>query len=127
MYERESRYVMIEIFWLCYLGFLAIAAIGIFLKDGYKTSFGKIDFVFSFITWIGLFCYVTNQQFLPLVVWKFVFIFGLLFDVVFGYKKFNEELRYESAPLYVKLAIFGIMSFILIGPLYVGLFNYAFK
>ncbi|WP_409370171.1 hypothetical protein [Lysinibacillus sp. 38-6] len=118
---------MIEIFWLCYLGFLAIAAIGIFLKDGYKTSFGKIDFVFSFITWIGLFCYVTNQQFLPLVVWKFVFIFGLLFDVVFGYKKFNEELRYESAPLYVKLAIFGIMSFILIGPLYVGLFNYAFK
>ncbi|MFJ7665848.1 hypothetical protein ACIQXI_01995 [Lysinibacillus sp. NPDC097195] len=119
--------MMIEIFWLCYLGFLAIALIGIFLKEGYKTSFGIVDFVFSLITWIGLFCYVAHYQFLPLVVWKLVFIFGLLFDVGYSYKKFNEEVRYDGEPFYVKLAIFGITLSILIGPLYVGLFNYAFK
>ncbi|MGY3189810.1 hypothetical protein [Lysinibacillus sp. RS5] len=118
---------MIDIFWLCYLGILAIASIGILIKDGYKTTFGVLDFVFSFVTWIGLFGYVTNNQILTPIVWKFVFIIGLLFDIVFGFKKFNEDINYDGEPLYFKLAIFVITFIIFIGPLYFGLFNYAFK
>lgn len=58
---------MIDIFWLCYLGILATAAIGILIKGGY------------------------NQILTPLV-WKFVFVIALLWDAIISFKKFNEEL-----------------------------------
>lgn len=118
---------MIDIFWLCYLGILATAAIGILIKDGYKTPFGKLDFVFSIITWIGLFGYVTNNQILTPLVWKFVFVIGLLWDAIISFKKFNEEIKDDDEPQAIKLAIFGFTLLILLGPLYFGLFNYAFK
>lgn len=118
---------MINIFWLCYLGILAIAAIGTLIKGAFKTTFGKIDFVFSIITWIGLFGYITNTQILNPLIWKFVFVSGLLWHLIFGFKKFNEELKDDDEPQSIKLAIYGITLIILIGPLYFGLFNYAFK
>jgi hypothetical protein len=118
---------MIDIFWYCYLGILAIAAIGILITS-YKTTLGIVDFVLSVITWIGLFGYVTNNQFLTPLVWKFVFVIGLLWDVFFSFKKFNEGAKYDDdTPQSIKLAIIGITLIILVGPLYFGLFNYSFK
>ncbi|MBV7509631.1 hypothetical protein KW850_31410 [Bacillus sp. sid0103] len=118
---------MIHIFWYCYLGILAIAAIGILISH-YKTTLGILDFVFSIITWIGLFGYVTNTQLLNPLVWKFVFVSGLLWDVFFSFKKFNERVKDDDdTPQSIKLAIIGITFIILVGPLYYGLFNYAFK
>ena len=117
---------MIYIFWLCYLGILAITALVILIKVGYKTTFGILDFIFSIVTWIGLFGYVTNNQILIPLVWKFIFVSGLLLDCVFGFKKFNEELN-DDEPKSTKLVIFGITFIILFGPLYFGLFNYAFR
>lgn len=118
---------MIYIFWLIYLGILAIAAIGILIKAGYKTKADKLDFLFSIITWIGLFGYVTDNQILTPLVWKFVFVCGLLWDVIFGFKKFQEEASYKEIHESIRLVIFGFTLIILIGPLYFGLFNYAFK
>ncbi|MGE6684490.1 hypothetical protein [Paenisporosarcina sp. NPDC076907] len=119
---------MIDIFWYCYLGILAIAAIGI-LVTRYKTPLGILDFIFSIITWIGLFGYVTNTQILNPLVWKVVFVSGLLWDVFFSFKKFNEEVKDDDddTPQSIKLAIIGITFIILVGPLYFGLFNFAFK
>lgn len=118
---------MIYIFWLIYLGILAIAAIGILITAGYKTTAAKLDFLFSIITWLGLFGYVTNTNFLTPLVWKFVFVSGLLWDVIFGFKKFQEESSYKEIPESIRPVIFGFTLIILIGPLYFGLFNYAFK
>jgi len=123
---ERKQVKMIDIFWLCYLGILAITAFVILIKVGYKTTFGILDFVFSIITWIGLFGYVTNNQILTPIVWQFVFVSGLLMDFVFGFKKFNEGVN-DDEPQSVKLIIFGITFIILLGPLYFGLFNYAFK
>jgi hypothetical protein len=118
---------MIDIFWYCYLGILAIAAI-VILITGYKKPLSILDFVFSIITWIGLFGYVTNTQILNPLVWKFVFVSGLLWDVYFSFKKFNEEVEDDDdTPQSIKLAIIGITFIFLVGPLYFGLFNYAFK
>ncbi|HWK21652.1 MAG TPA: hypothetical protein VNS08_01355 [Ureibacillus sp.] len=118
---------MIYIFWLIYLGILATAAIGFLIKGGYKTTVTKLDFVFSIITWIGLFGYVTNNQILTPFVWKFVFVGGLLWDVIFSFKKFNEEVTDEEIPKFIKPIIIVITLIICVGPLYYGLFNYAFK
>ena len=117
---------MIDIFWLCYLGILAITAFVILIKVGYKTTYGILDFVFSIVTLIGLFGYVTNNQILTPIVWQFVFVSGLIMDFVFGFKKFNEGVN-DDEPQSIKLIIFGITFIILLGPLYFGLFNYAFK
>jgi hypothetical protein len=119
--------MMIDIFWYGYLGLLAIAAIGMLITGGYRTTGTKLDFVISIITWLGLFGYVTSNQILTPLVWKFVFVFGLLWDVIFSFKKFLEETKYDDKPLSVRLAIIGITLLILLGPLYYGLFQYAFK
>lgn len=117
---------MITIFWLFYLGVLAIGTIGIIFK-GFKTSFEIFDFIFSVITWIGLFGYVTNNQILTPLLWKCVFVIGLLWDFVFGFKKFNEEVIHDDGPQAIKIVIFGLTSIFFVGPLYLGLFIYAFK
>lgn len=118
---------MIDILWYCYLGFLAIAAIGILIVS-YKKTLGILDFIISIITWIGLFGYVTNKQILFPLVWKIVFVAGLLWDVYFSFKKFNEEVNDDDeTPKSIKYCIIGITFIILIGPLYFGLFHYAFK
>jgi hypothetical protein len=119
--------MMIDIFWYGYLGLLAIAAIGMLITGGYRTTGTKLDFVISIITWLGLFGYVTSNQILTPLVWKFVFVFGLLWDVIFSFKKFLEETKYDDKPLSVRLAIIGITLLILLGPLYYGQFQYAFK
>lgn len=116
---------MIDILWFCYLGFLAIAAI-VILITAYKSPLGILDFIFSVITWIGLFGYVTNNQILTPLVWKIVFVIGLLWDLLFSIKKFNEEVKDDVEPQSIKLAILGITLIILLGPLYFGLFQYAF-
>lgn len=118
---------MIDILWICYLGILATAVIGMIINGKYNTALGKLDFVFSVITWIGLFGYVTNNQILTPLVWKIVFICGLLWDVIFSVKKFNEEVKDDNEPLTVKLTILIITLIILMGPLYYGLYQYAFK
>ncbi|WP_342433399.1 hypothetical protein [Neobacillus sp. FSL H8-0543] len=117
---------MRDILWFCYLGILAIASIGMLINGGNKTYLGKLDFVFSFITWIGLFGYVTDNQILTPLVWKIVFVCGLFWDVILSFKKFNEETRYEAETQSIKLLIFVIPLIFLLGPLYFGLFNYAF-
>ena len=118
---------MIYIFWLIYLGVLGTAAIGLLIKGGYKTTAAKLDFVFSIITWIGLFGYVTNIQILTPLVWKFVFVIGLLWDIIFSFKYVNKEETYEEIPKSIRPIIVGITLIVFVGPLYYGLFQYAFK
>ncbi|KKI92444.1 hypothetical protein WQ54_09610 [Bacillus sp. SA1-12] len=114
-------------FWYCYLGFLAIAAVGILLTS-FKSPLGILDFVISIITWIGLFGYVTDTQILNTLVWKIVFAGGLIWDVYFSFKKFNEDVKLDDdTPQSIKLAFIGITLILLLGPLYLGVFNYAFR
>jgi hypothetical protein len=125
--REKAGEMMIDILWYGYLGLLAIAAIGTLITVGYRTTGTKLDFVFSIITWLGLFGYVTSNQILTPLVWKFVFVFGLLWDVIFSFKKFLEDTKYDDKSLSVRLAIIGITVLISLGPLYYGLFHYAFK
>ncbi|MDQ0859717.1 hypothetical protein [Bacillus sp. V2I10] len=118
---------MLNILWSIYLAFLGITAIGLLVKGSYNTTVAKLDFVFSIVTWIGLFGYVTNNQIFTPLIWKFVFVGGLIWDVVFGIKKFNEETVNEDIPPAIRTVIIVCLLLILIGPLYFGLFNYAFK
>jgi hypothetical protein len=118
---------MIYIFWLIYLGILGTTAIGFLIKGEYKTKAAKVDFVFSVITWIGLFGYVTNNQILTPLVWKCVFVIGLLWDIIFSFKYVNKEEAYEEIPPSIRPIVIGITLIIFVGPLYYGLFQYAFK
>jgi hypothetical protein len=115
---------MTDILWTIYLGFLGVFTISYFIKGGYKTVSSNLDFVMSIITWIGLFGYVTEMKILVPLVWKLVFIGGLLWDGMYGMKKFNEDAK--EIPKAVRPAMFVLTILIVICPLYYGLFQYAF-
>lgn len=119
---------MEDIFWLIYLGLLGTVAIGFLIKGKYKTAIAKLDFVISIITWIGLFGYVTNTQILTPIVWKVVFFGGLIWDITFSlflHDYYGEEID-EEPPVLVKYMMIIIVLVIFVGPLYYGLYRYAF-
>lgn len=116
---------MTDILWTIYLGILGAFAIGYLIKGGYKTFSAKLDFVISIFTWMGLFGYVTGNELLTPLVWKIVFVGGLAWDLLYGLKKFNEDAN--EIPKAARPAVFGLTVLIMIGPLYYGLFQYAFK
>lgn len=115
---------MTDILWTTYLGILGAFAIGYLIKGGNKTFSAKLDFVISIFTWMGLFGYVTGNELLTPLVWKIVFVGGLAWDFLYGLKKFNEEA--EEVPKAARPFVFGATVLILIGPLYYGLYQYAF-
>ncbi|PLT35922.1 hypothetical protein [Bacillus sp. V5-8f] len=116
-----------NLLWTVYLALLATVTIGFLIKGKYKTFLEKIDFFISIFTWIGLFGYVTDTQILTPAVWKAVFIGALIWDIsftVFFNKLYQEET--EGIPVHVQKMISAISLVILIGPMYYGLFHYAF-
>jgi hypothetical protein len=129
MFERKrSMKMLATILWTGYLGLLGTVTIGYLIKRKFKTTLAKIDFVFSIITWIGLFGYVTNTQILTPNVWKIVFFGGLAWDFIYGMflnDHYGEEIR-EDVPKHIMKIITAVMFVILLGPLYYGLYRYAF-
>lgn len=123
--KKGTRDSMTDILWTIYLGVLGAFAIGYFIKGGYKSNSAKLDFVISIITWIGLFGYVTSNDILNPAVWKIVFIGGLIWDFMYGLKKFKEETN-DEIPKAAQPVVFGLTALIMIGPLYYGLFQYAY-
>ncbi len=115
-----------NIFWTVYLGLLATVAIGYLFKGKYKTVKEKLDFVMSIITWIGLFGYVTDIQILTPIVWKAVFVGGLLWDVTFSFLFKDWPSEMNDIPLFFRNILVAITLVILLGPLYYGLYQYAF-
>ncbi|OKL37378.1 hypothetical protein BLL40_05520 [Domibacillus mangrovi] len=116
-------------FWTIYLGILAVSSIGFLVKGSYKTTPAKIDFVVSIITWIGLFGYVTDNQILNPFIWKFIFVGALLWDVIFSFnsKYYNGDKTLDDMPQPFRNIFIVIILIVTIGPLYYGLFHYAFK
>lgn len=116
-----------HIFWTIYLGIIGTVAIA-FLIKGLRTPFLKVDFVISVITWIGLFGFVTNTPIFNSLVWKIVFVGGLLWDVGFSFfgKHDDGDEALEGVPQFTKYILIGVTLIITLGPLYYGLFKYAF-
>jgi hypothetical protein len=119
---------MADFLWLMYLGFMGTTAIWFLIKGKYKNNVTRLDFIISMITWFGLFGYVTGTEMLTPIVWKIVFILGLLWDVLFTIffadrfaGDFGLEEDEKEMPIGAKLS--GLL-FIL--PLYYGIFQYAF-
>ncbi|HWO76159.1 MAG TPA: hypothetical protein VNM69_09745 [Bacillus sp. (in: firmicutes)] len=117
-----------NIFWMIYLSLLGTVAVGYLLKGKYKTTLAKVDFIISIITWLGLFGYVTDTSMLTPLFWKFVFFGGLLWDFIYGVflnDYYGEEID-QDIPVFVRHIITVIILVIFIGPLYYGLYQYAF-
>ncbi len=112
------------IFWTIYIGLLGTAAIGFLIKGKYKTILSKIDFALSVITWIGLFGFVTDIEIWKPIVWRIVFFVGLSWEILYGVflnDHYGEEPE-EELPLIITVVFFIIF----VGPLYYGLYQYAF-
>jgi hypothetical protein len=118
---------MADFFWLMYLGLMGATAVWFLIKGKYKNNMTRLDFLISIITWFGLFGYVTETEMLSPIVWKFVFIFGLLWDVLFTIffaEKFAGDFgleEEEEMPLAAKLS-----GLVFVLPLYYGIYQYAF-
>lgn len=120
---------MIQAFWTIYLGILGVSSIGFLVGGKYKTIPAKLDFVISIITWIGLFGYVTDNQFLTPLLWKIVFVVGLLWDVIFSFnsKYYSGDKTLDEIPQPFRSIFIVVILIVTIGPLYYGLFHYAFN
>ncbi|MCA1065899.1 hypothetical protein QTG56_10930 [Rossellomorea sp. AcN35-11] len=118
--------MLVNMFWTIYLGILGTVAIGYLIKGKYKTFPAKLDFVISIITWIGLFGYVLNIQIIHTSFWQIVFFGALFWDLLYSFflADFGEEFEDVSPP--VKYIIIAVIFVVLLGPLYVGLYQYAF-
>jgi hypothetical protein len=119
---------MEQILWFIYAALLGTTTIG-FLLHSRKAAFPvKFDLAVSIVTWIGLFGFVTNNQILDPLVWKIVFFGALLWDVLFAFKlksQFEAE-EPEAATGAAGTIFMAVSTVILLGPLYYGLFQYAF-
>lgn len=118
--------MFVNMFWTIYLGILGAVAIGYLIKGKYKTFPAKLDFVISIITWIGLFSYVTNIEIMNTSLWQIVFLGALLWDIIYSFflADYGEEFEDVSPP--VKYIIIAVVFVFLLGPLYFGLYKYAF-
>lgn len=72
---------MINWLWTIYLGLLGTASLGYLLKGKYRSRHGKIDFVVSVVTWIGLLGYVKQIQMLNPGTWKVITLAALLWEI----------------------------------------------
>jgi hypothetical protein len=118
---------MVNFLWVMYLGVMGTTAVWYLIKGKYKHHLTRFDFVISIITWFGLFGYVTGTEMLTPIVWKLVFVFGLLWDVLFTIffaERFAQDFggeEGEKLPLAARLS-----GLILVIPLYYGFYQYAF-
>lgn len=118
---------MEQIFWFIYAAILGTATVGFIIHSGPLRFPVKFDLAVSVVTWIGLFGFVTGNQIFEPIVWKFVFFGGLLWDIVFAFKlkqQFEGEREEVAGPL--GTFFLAVSTIILLGPLYYGLFQYAF-
>ena len=118
---------MEQIFWFIYAAFLGTATVGFILHSGPLNFPVKFDLVVSVITWIGLFGFVTHNQIFDPIVWKFVFFGGLAWDIIFAFtlkKQFEHEREEVAGPTGTFFVVLSTALFL--GPLYYGLFQYAF-
>ncbi|MBB6020199.1 hypothetical protein HNR77_001260 [Paenibacillus sp. JGP012] len=119
---------MINLLWTIYLGLLGTASLGYLLKGKYKSIPGKIDFVVSVITWIGLLGYVKHIQWLNPLTWKVITISALLWDILFGMllKDHQGEDILQEISIGKRRALMFVTLVLALGPLYYGLFRYSF-
>lgn len=116
---------MIELFWSIYLAALAVAFLYVlFTYEKDKLTF--VDLAVSVFTWVGLFGYVMDEALLTPFFWKFVFIGGLLWDVTFSFKRMVDDPELDEVPKKVMYPAFVVFTAVMIGPLYYGLYQYAF-
>ena len=113
---------MEQIFWHLYAALLGTSTIGFLIHGGQKPFMVKIDLFVSIVTWMGLFGYVTNNDFLMPLVWKLVFFGALLWDIVFSLTM-RRHFAASQAP---GTAGTVILTVVLLAPLYYALFHYAF-
>ncbi|MEK4662267.1 hypothetical protein MHH93_10235 [Priestia sp. FSL H7-0729] len=120
---------MEHVLWTIYLGLLGTASLSYLIKGKYKSKLSKVDFVVSVMTWIGLLGYVTETAILNPSWWKVITVVALLWDVLFAMLlKDNEgEEILDGLPMMTRRVWMLITLVVAIGPLYYGLFRYAFS
>ncbi len=124
MKERGLR--MSDLLWITYLGILGAPAIGFLLKGKYKTIAMKVDFIVSCMTWTGLFGYVTSISIGPTLLWKIVFVVGIVWDLLFVIYIDQSDEAIEGLSEKTVKATTVVFSILMLLPLYYGLFRYAF-
>lgn len=119
---------MIHTFWVIYLGLAGVSLVDLFLKSRGNTAAVKMECAISLITWVGLFGYVTNNPILTPLIWKFVFIGALLWDILFTVQRKSREgdVELNGMPKLNKKTVSLLLPVVTIFPLYYGLFHYAF-
>lgn len=107
---------------------MGTTAIWFLIKGKYKNHMTRLDFIISIITWFGLIGYVTEIDMLTPLVWKIVFILGLLWDVIFTIffaERFSGDFGFEGDEEPMPLAV-RLSGLIFVFPLYYGIYQYAF-
>lgn len=109
---------LITILWIIYIGIIGTNTFISVWNGGYKTILAKLDLTFSLVSLIGLVGYVVGYDILNQEFWKTFFVLWILWEVSYTLVVFR---RVEKAP-----AINIIVIYIMLSPVYYGVFKYAF-
>ncbi|WP_034671797.1 hypothetical protein [Ectobacillus panaciterrae] len=110
--------MIVKVLWFLYVGFVIISAIGSIMNGRFKTIRQKLDLFVSVVVLTGVIGYIMGIELLASVIWKAIFVFGLIWDLLFTIVWYDYE---KELPLPARA-----IGLIVIVPMYYALFQYAF-
>jgi len=111
------------VFWKIYFWLLTIAYALMFGSEVFKGTLDLLhglDYMLSWVGLVGFFGYIYKRRFFKPVFWKVYFPIQLIWDLVLSIKFMPQS------PV-VLVIITLTLGFILLLPLYIALFKYAYR
>lgn len=110
---------MIHILWVIYLGIVGTNTIFSILRGEYKTRLAKIDLLFTIVSFIGLFGFITNHIIFTLSFWKVFFVFLIIWEIWYSFIYFRREqgISVMTVPFILLLSL----------PVYIAVYSIAFN
>jgi len=105
--------------WKIYLWVMVILLVITYIKLGLKSVYNVVDLLISSIAWLGFFCFVYDIELFTPTFWKDVFFALIAWDIFYNIWILHKKVKVTKFEL--------AASFIMLLPLYYGLYSYAFK
>ena len=113
-------------FWKIYFVFLVAISFPAYLQQGFPRTWEITDLLISIIATVGLFGYAWKKQFFNRLFWKIFFFLFIGWSVF--YEFFLPKLpQYDKLLEKIPFILYIITFLILLGPLFVALYLYAFQ
>ncbi len=100
--------------WIIYFCFFCVVYLNYYLTVGLNGTIDFFDLVFTIVALAGLFLFGIKKRFISSSFWKGYFVVYIIWDLANTF--FGQKITLET-----------LQGLLLIAPIYLGLYLYAFK